>query len=172
MHLKCWACLQPVSHAVTVLLQTGVQQTHPLLQTLQSVLHQSLILSSTQPPCCSTQQVTTQVHLPGHLFQLFVETLKERVDDSKQESTKTNKLKMRVMVFPLLTSKLVSCVSVSSSSSTGPDSSWFSAASSHEEAAETAANKSCCRVSTPRDTAALVSPSTTWEENRDETDLM
>lgn len=142
--------LQPVPHAVTVLVQGGVEQPHPLLQALQCVLHQALLLSSAQPACSSTQKLSAQVYLPGHCLQLFIQTLEKRAEVSNIAS--------RFLIICMnvswtscfssfySTSRFVSCVSVSSDSSTGPESSWFSAESNQEEAAETAAYRSCWTV--------------------------
>ena len=81
-YLEGWVFLQPVPHAVTVLVQGGVQQPHPLLQALQCVLHQALLLSSTQSACSSTQKLSAQVYLPGHCLQLFIQSLGKKAEVS------------------------------------------------------------------------------------------
>lgn len=78
-------------------------------------------------------------------------------ESSRQVSSVTTFLELYVLCLFLPTSRFVSCVSVSSDSSIGPESSWFSAESNQEEAADTAAYRSCCSIAPPKGAASLLS---------------
>lgn len=105
--------LQSVLHAVTVLFQGGVQQPHPLLQTLQSVLHKGLVLSSTQSASSSTQKVSAQVYLPCHCLQLFIQALNRKFQVSNKASMfhSDDFLNCVVCLCCLCSVPLTSCVS-------------------------------------------------------------